>query len=204
MQAPTKEQLKERAKHLCEIMLEKYSVKVKHGHSLEIVSRLFGVKDWNTASALSAEVNIAKPVTEKSVANSSSEKPIAAKLPTAGELADFFAKFDRDTKVYVNEYRGSNLSEVDSLSNWNSLSGTMTSICSLTYDSEIQKGIDVHLELNTEDERDYQLKDFGHSANQSFDKTTAGRSQRRVKYLNMLNGFWNPQFRRDQGTNSKS
>lgn len=192
MQAPTKEQLKERAKHLCEIMLEKYSVKVKHGHSLEIVSRLFGIKDWNTASALSAEVSNEQHVIEKSVADASAEKPIAAKLPTAGELADFFAKFDRDAKVFVNEYRGGNLSDIQSLSSWDSLSGTMTSICSLTYDSEIQNGTNVHLELNTEEERDYQVKDFGKSANQTFEATRAGRSQRRIKYLAMLNGFWNP------------
>jgi hypothetical protein len=191
MQAPTKEQLKERAKHLCEIMLEKYSVKVKHGHSLEIVSRLFGIKDWNTASALSAEVSNEQPVMEKSVASASVEKPIAARLPTAGELADFFAKFDRDAKVFVNEYRGGNLSDIQSLSSWDSLSGTMTSVCSLTYDSEIQNGADVHLELNTEEERDYQLKDFGKSVNQTFEATRAGRSQRKIKYLAMMNGFWN-------------
>lgn len=69
---------------------------------------------------------------------------------------------------------------------------SMTSICSLTYDSEIQRGADVHLELNTEEERDYQLKDFGQSSNQSFDATRAGRSQRRIKYLAMLNGFFSP------------
>ena len=193
MQAPTKEQLKERAKHLCEIMLEKYSVKVKHGHSLEIISRLFGIKDWNTASALSGAVNGINPAVEESVANTGTEKPIAARFPTAGELADFFAKFDRDTKVFVNEYRGSNLSDIKSLSSWDSMSGTMTSICSLTYDSEIQNGTDLHLELNTEEERDYQLKDFSKSSNQTFDATRAGRSQRRIKYLAMLNGFWNPE-----------
>lgn len=192
MQAPTKEQLKERAKPLCEFMLEKYGVKVKHGHALEMISKLFGIKDWNTASALSAEASSEQPVAETSVANASAQKPIAAKLPTAGELADFFAKFDRDTKVFVNEYRGSNLSDVQTLGSWDLLSATMTSVCSLTYDSEIQKGTDVHLELNTEEERDYQLKDFGKSANQTFEATKAGRSQRRVKYLAMLNGFWNP------------
>jgi len=53
MQAPSKEQLKERSKHLREIMLEKYGVKISHGHSLEIISKLFGFKDWNTASAAS-------------------------------------------------------------------------------------------------------------------------------------------------------
>lgn len=197
MQAPTKEQLKERAKHLTEILLEKYGVKLKHGHSLDVISRLFGVKDWNTASALAAEGGNEKTATDKSVANLSPAKPIAAKLPTAGELADFFAKFDRDTKVFVNEYRGGNLSDIQSLSSWDSLSGTMTSICSLTFDSEIQNGTDVHLELNTEEERDYQLKDFGKSVKQTFEATRAGRSQRRIKYLAMLNRFWNPRETRN-------
>lgn len=192
MKEPSKEQIKERAKFLREVLREKHTIDLPHGHALEVLAKVFGYKDWNTASALSAEVSNEQPVMEKSVANASAEKPIAAKLPTAGELADFFAKLDRDAKVFVNEYRGGNLSDIQSLSSWDSLSGTMTSICSLTYDSEIQNGADVHLELNTEDERDYQLKDFGKSANQTFEPTRAGRSQRRIKYLAMLNGFWNP------------
>lgn len=195
MKELSKEQFKERAKFLREILKEKHKIELPHGHALEVLSKVLGFKDWNTASALSAEVGNEKPATEKSVANDSTVKPVAAKLQTAGELADFFAKFDRNTKVFVNEYRGSNLSDIDSLSNWNSLSGTMTSICSLTYDSEIQKGLDVHLELNTEDERDYQLKDFGQSAQQSFDRTAAGRSQRRIKYLAILSSYWNPKGR---------
>ena len=165
MKEPSKEQIKERTKFLREVLREKHKIDLPHGHALEVLAKVFGYKDWNTASALSAEVSNEQPVMEKSVANASAEKPIAAKLPTAGELADFFAKFDRDVKVFVNEYRGGNLSDIQSLSSWDSLSGTMTSVCSLTYDSEIQNGTDVHLELNTEEERDYQLKDFGKSAN---------------------------------------
>jgi len=192
MQAPTKEQLKERAKHLCEIMLEKYSVKVKHGHSLEIISRLFGIKDWNTASALSVDVSSEKTAMDKAVTNTSTEKPIAAKLLTAGELADFFAKFDRNTRVVVNEYSDivPDSNNPKSISDF--LAGTMTSVCSLTYDSEIQNGTELCLELNTEAERNFQLQNFGRSANQTFERTAAGRSQRRIKYLAMLNGFWNP------------
>jgi hypothetical protein len=186
MQAPTKKQLKERAKHLCQIMLEKYGVKVSHGHSLEVISKLFGVKDWNTASALAAEVSNEQPVADKSVANTNSEKPIAAKLQTAGELADFFAKFDRETKVVVNEYKDTELEA-------ESLAGTMTSICSLTFDSQIQNGTELCLELNTETERNFQLRNFGKSATQSFERTEAGRSQRVIKYLALLNsGIWNP------------
>lgn len=192
MKEPSKEQIKERAKFLREVLREKHKIELPHGHALEVLAKVFGFKDWNTASALSAELVNESPVTEKLAPKANTEKAVAAKLLTAGELADFFAKFDRDTKVRVNEYRGSNLSDIKSLSSWDSMSGTMTSICSLTYDSEIQNGTDVHLELNTEEERDYQLKDFSKSANQTFDETRAGRSQRRIKYLAMLNGFWNP------------
>lgn len=192
MQAPTKEQLKERAKPLCEFMLEKYGVKVKHGHALEMISRLFSIKDWNTASALSAEVTSEKPALDTLVVSTPGEKPIAAKLQTAGELVDFFARFDRNTKVVVNEYRyvGTNINSPNSISDL--LEGTMTSVCSLTYDSEIQNEAELRLELNTESERRYQLQNFGKSSNQTFDRTGAGRSQRRIKYLDMLNGFWNP------------
>jgi hypothetical protein len=191
MKEPSKEQIKERAKFLRQVLLEKHKIDLPHGHSLEVLAKVFGFKDWNTAAAHSTDASGQKPAVEKSVADTSTEKPIAVKLPSAGELADFFAKFDRDTKVFVNEYKGNSLSDIKSLSSWDSLSGTMTSICSLTYDSEIQNGTDVRLELNTEEERDYQVQDFGKSSNQTFDATRAGRSQRRVKFLYMQNSFWN-------------
>lgn len=190
MKEPSKEQIKERAKFLRQILLEKHKIDLPHGHSLEVLAKVFGFKDWNTASAISSDVTAAKPAIEKSVTKPSSEEPMTAKFLTAGELADFFARFDRDSKVFVNEYRESKLSNIQSLSSWDSLSGTMTSVCSLTYDSEIQNGTDVRLELNTEEERDYQLKDFGKSSVQSFDSTRAGRSQRRLKELYKQGSFW--------------
>lgn len=187
MQAPTKEQLKERAKPLCEFMLEKYGVKVKHGHALEMISRLFGVKDWNTASALSAEASKEKPITDNLEANVTDKKPIAAKFQTVGELKGFLSRFDDGTKLVVNEYKWS---EPDGN---NDSFGTVTSICSLTYDSEIQNGAELCLELNTEAERNHQLQNFGKSATQSFHKTAAGRAQRVIKYLELLNSsIWNP------------
>lgn len=51
MSVPSKEQLKARSKHLAKLLQEKYNLKVSHGHCLDIVSQLFGIKDWNTASA---------------------------------------------------------------------------------------------------------------------------------------------------------
>lgn len=55
MSIPSKEQLKARSKHLSQLLLEKYNVRVSHGHCLEIVSQLFGFKDWNTAAAASPD-----------------------------------------------------------------------------------------------------------------------------------------------------
>lgn len=198
MKEPSKEQIKERAKFLRDILREKHKIDLPHGHALEVLAKVFGYKDWNTASALSAETNTEKPATDKLVANANNEKPIAAKLQTAGVLADFFAKFDRETKVVVNEYKGvePNADSPSSISDF--LSGTMTSVCSLTYDSEIQNGAELCLELHTETERNYQLQNFGKSATQSFDRTAAGRSQRRIKYLYMQNSFWNPRVDKSQ------
>lgn len=192
MKEPSKQQLKELAKTLRQVLREKHSIDLKHGHSLEVFAKVFGYNDWNTASAMTAEV--AKELPQKLVENTSNEKPIAAKLQKAGVLADFFAKFDRDTDVFVNEYKDSmpDTNSPNSLSD--SLDGTMTSVCSLTYDSEIQNGPELVLELNTEKERQYQLQNFGKSSNQTFEKTAAGRSQRRIKYLHMQNDFWNPRL----------
>src|SRR5690606_8624455 len=96
-----------------------------------VLAKVFGFNDWNTASALSPNHSSETQTTGSNVANTNKELPIAAKLQTAGELTDFFAKFDREKKVVVNEYKG-----VSSVSD--PLIGTTTSVCSLTYDQEIQ------------------------------------------------------------------
>jgi hypothetical protein len=193
MKEPSKEQIKERAKFLREVLREKHKIDLPHGHALEVLAKVFGYKDWNTASALSAEVSGEKPAIDKSVAKTSNEKPIAAKLQTAGVLADFFASFDRDTNVVVNEYKDVVPESNNPKSISDFMAGTMTSLCSLTYDSEIQNGAELCLELNTEAERNFQLQNFGKSSNQTFERTEAGRSQRRIKYLELIkSSIWNP------------
>ena len=109
----------------------------------------------------------------------------ALKLQNAGDYADFFAKFDRATPVFANEYKSE--SSEERFANF----GTVTSVCSITYDTEIQNGKDIRLELQTEMEQTYELRDFGPSASQKFDITKAGRLQRRNKFLAMANSFWN-------------
>lgn len=49
---PTPEKIKEKAKLVKKIIKEKCDFEISHSHSLELVSQVFGFKDWNTASAL--------------------------------------------------------------------------------------------------------------------------------------------------------
>lgn len=52
---PSKEQLKARSKYLAKLLQEKYNLKVSNGHCLQVVSQLFGYKNWNTANALASD-----------------------------------------------------------------------------------------------------------------------------------------------------
>lgn len=61
MLVPTKEQLKARSKHLAQLLQEKYNLKVSHGHCLDVVSKLFGFKNWNTANAACPEGETVPP-----------------------------------------------------------------------------------------------------------------------------------------------
>ncbi len=181
MKELSKDQIKKSAKFLREFLREKHKIDLPHGHALEVASNFCGYNDWNTASALSAEVNNENPVVDKIAAK---EKPIATKFQTAGQIIEFLSMFDKKTKVFAKEYKWSE-PEID-----NHNFGTVTSICSLTYDYEIQNGKELYLELNTETEiTDHKI---GIGASQAFEKTPAGRSQRRIKYLYMQNSFWNP------------
>jgi hypothetical protein len=178
MKELTRDQIKERAKFLRQVLLEKHKVDLPHGHALEVLSKVLGYGDWNTASALSAKLSNEKPATEKPAAKANEEKPIATKFETTDEAAEFFLKFPKGTKLIVNDYQWSEANAN------NPGFGVVTSECSLTYDYEIQNGNELRLELNTETERhDHTI---GKSASQSFDKTPAGRSQRRIKYLHMV------------------
>jgi hypothetical protein len=51
--ASTPESLKNKAKVIRKFVKEKYNLDISHGHCLDLVSDLFGFKDWNTASAAS-------------------------------------------------------------------------------------------------------------------------------------------------------
>tara|TARA_B110001454_G_scaffold219194_1_gene251352 strand:+ start:105727 stop:106296 length:570 start_codon:yes stop_codon:yes gene_type:complete len=183
---PSKQQIKERAKYLRQILLEKHKIELPHGHSLEVLAKVFGFKDWNTASALGQSA--AEDISEVNGTSTRelTERPIATKFQDVGELLDFLATFDRKTKLVVNEYTWAN-PKTDS-----PLSGNLVSECSLTFDQEIQMEGRLILELNTDAEKNEITIGGSKSASQTFDRTEAGRSQRRIKYLFMKSGFWNP------------
>lgn len=48
---PSQESLKEKAKVIRKFIKDKCSADISHSHSLELISQVFGFKDWNTASA---------------------------------------------------------------------------------------------------------------------------------------------------------
>lgn len=86
---PTPESLKEKAPIIRKFLKEKYNVDVSQGHSLELISKLFGFKDWNTASA------IAKP----------EPKPVAkdndrvVRIRTVGGMKKALAPFPDSAKL---------------------------------------------------------------------------------------------------------
>lgn len=187
MREPSKKQIKERATFLRQVLREKHGIDLPHGHSLEVLAKVFGFKDWNTASALSPKADDEFAAAAETTASTSNDKPMIAKFQTTGELREFLSTFDDNTKLTVNEYAWS-----EPNSN-NPLAGNITSVCTLTFDGEIQRKSEVILELNTEEERIDSHVGGSRSATQSFDQTPAGRSQRRIKYLEMLSfGKWNP------------
>ena len=87
MKEPSKEQIKERTKHLRQILKEKHEIDLPHGHALEVMAKVFGFNDWNTASALSSN--------HKSESRALSK--IVADTKLSNEVRDIFLD---DAKVY--------------------------------------------------------------------------------------------------------
>lgn len=188
MDNPSKEQIKGRAKHLRQVLLDKYKLDISHGHALEVLAKVFGFKDWNTASALVEAAPKGIPPTNEVVATAKKEIPPAARFKTVGEAIDFFSQFDRSTKLVINEYKKTDAQSIHEYD-----FGIPTFVCSLSYDGEIQREGELLLELDQENFTVYQLTDFGKSRNQSWDHTNGGRVQRKNKWFNMTEGFWNPE-----------
>lgn len=90
MSAPTQESLKQQAKVIRKFLNEKYQVDVSHGHCMELISQLFGFKDWNTASAA------------LNPKDKQGQLPIHVK--TVGDMKKALALFDDDTAIFDGEY----------------------------------------------------------------------------------------------------
>ena len=90
MSTPTQESLKQQAKVIRKFLNEKYQVDVSHGHCMELISQLFGFKDWNTASAA------LKPKDKQG------QLPIHVK--TVGDMKKALAFFDDDEAILDGEY----------------------------------------------------------------------------------------------------
>lgn len=90
MSTPTQESLKQQAKVIRKFLNEKYQVDVSHGHCMELISQLFGFKDWNTASAA------LKPKDKQD------QLPIHVK--TVGDMKKALALFDDNAAILDGEY----------------------------------------------------------------------------------------------------
>lgn len=100
---PTTESLKDKAKIIRNFMKEKCNVDVSHGLCIELISQLFGFRDWNTASA-----------TLKSKAN---QNIFPAQIKTVGDMKRALEMFD-DSATIDAEYDfnlGDFLDEIDPL-----------------------------------------------------------------------------------------
>lgn len=107
MSIHTKERLKEKATIIRTFLKEKYGADISHSHSLELISKIFGFKDWNTASAMLES----KPKIKQ---NSS---PI--QIETVGDMKKALAKIndsaaiDADYTFKVKELEDIALEELD-------------------------------------------------------------------------------------------
>lgn len=86
---PSSDSLKEKAKVIRKFMKDKYNVDISHGHSLELISQVFGLKDWNTASAVS------KPKVDKI--------NLPFRVETVGDMREALASF-KDSDVIDGMY----------------------------------------------------------------------------------------------------
>lgn len=87
MSIHTKESLKEKATIIRKFLKEKCDADISHSHSLELISKIFGFKDWNTASAMSES----KPKVKQ---NSS---PI--QIETVGDMKKALEAFDDSAMI---------------------------------------------------------------------------------------------------------
>ncbi len=89
---PTPENLKEKAKVLRKVLKEKHGSDISHSHCMEMISQIFGFKDWNTASA-SLKPNV-------------DTKIYPMKIGTVSDLKKALAPYDDSASVHADyEFR---------------------------------------------------------------------------------------------------
>jgi len=115
MSTPTQEGFKEKAKVIRKFLNEKYGVDVSHGHCMELISQLFGFKDWNTAAAA------LKP--------KSKEDLLPIHIRTVGDMRKALELFD-DSAIMDGEYEFKLKDFVDEI-DFDELDGTITQEFSL-------------------------------------------------------------------------
>lgn len=109
---PSQESLKEKAKLIRKFIKDKCNADISHSHSLELVSQVFGFKDWNTASASSKSKS--KTVSHTVKGNTVGDvKKVLEKFPDSAtidfnymlKIADLIFELDEeevlpDTEIY--------------------------------------------------------------------------------------------------------
>ncbi len=81
---PTPDNFKEKAKLIRTFMKDKCDADISHSHSLELISQLFGFKDWNTASAVSK-----------------SKGRLPVNIKTVGQMKKVLGKFDDSAELVM-------------------------------------------------------------------------------------------------------
>ena len=135
MSALTQESLKQQAKIIRKFVSEKYQVDISHGHCMEIISQLFGFKDWNTASAA------LKPKSKQDL--------LPIHIKTVGDMKKALALFD-DEAILDGEYKfklKDFLNEVEP----DELNGVITQEFSLVLEEFVSDIASFKLKLENED-----------------------------------------------------
>jgi hypothetical protein len=137
MSMPKHESLKQQAKLIRKFMSDKYQLDVPHGHCMELMSQLFGFKDWNTASA-----------TLKSKA-----KPDILPMPvkTVGDMRKALALFPDDAAMLDGEYEFNLKDFMSEIVDLDDLDGVITQEFSLVLEHVERDIASFKLKLEHED-----------------------------------------------------
>lgn len=94
---PTPENLKSKAKLARKFLKEKCNVELSHSQCLELISQIFGFRDWNTATAEVSAWDRMKFLA--SLRSKAPERPLAVEGITVGELRKALEKYDDSSTI---------------------------------------------------------------------------------------------------------